>query len=423
MQFVDTMFLAWHSPEGIAAAGFAGMLAWTFSSLIIGTVGYTGVVTANNVGAGLEQKIGPSIWQGILLACVGGLLTFLASFATGPFFRLVGHDIQIQAMESTYLRILLMGGVFHYAQVALAGFFSGRGDNFRLMAAQLIGQLVNIILDYCLIFGKFGFPKLGVAGAALATVAAAFVSLLLMGFMFLRHQHRQRYQSHCWRPHLPPIRQLLRFGLPSGMQMATDASLWSIFQLVIGRIGTVELAATAIVFRLNMLAFMPVLGISRAMATLVGQCHGRRDSRGVLEYLCHGTVVCQLWMMAIALTYALFPEQYLALFKSDGGNIAFAEVAKTGVQLLRFVAIYCLADAINIALCSGLQAVGDTKWTSKVLIVASLILILILFYADFRNWGVMGIWAIVTVYIVVLPPVWYFRIRQGKWQKIRIVGQ
>lgn len=422
MQFADAMFLARYSSDAIAAAGMGGMVSWLISSLFIGIVGYTSVVTANNVGAGQENKIGIVNWQGMYLACVAGAITFLMGFGVEPLFRLIGHAPEIQVLEAEYLRVFLFGNVTFFLQAALSGFFSGRGDNFRLMAAQMFGQLMNVGLDYCMIFGEYGFPEWGVAGAAWATVISTGMSVAVMMFMFLMRKNRQRYHTHRWHLHMGIVGRLLRFGLASGIQMWIDAMVWTIFLLVIGRIGTVELAATSIAFRLNGLAFMPVVGLSRGMGTLVGQCHGARDFKGAIRYMCHGTMMSQVWMLFVALTFVLFPDTYFGMFSNDGqrGTVSFEEVVSTGRVLLYFVGAYCLGDAINIALSSALHSVGDTKWTSIVMSAITFVLAAVLIFAGYRRWGLYEIWTCATVFILILPPLWIYRIHSGHWKSIRV---
>lgn len=422
MQFADAMFLAKYSPDAIAASGMGGMVSWMVSSLFVGIVGYTSVITANNIGAHQEDKVGCVNWQGIYLALMAGVLTVLLGFLTAPFFRLVGHAPEIQALESEYLRVLLFGNVVFFVQASLGGYFSGRGDNVRLMAAQMSGQALNVVLDYALIFGKWGLPEMGVTGAALATVLSGLLPIAIMLAYFLRRDARERYHTHHWRLHWGIMARLLRFGVASGIQMWIDAALWTLFLVIIGRLGTVELAATSITYRLNSLAFMPIIGLARGMGTLAGQRHGAREFQEVVAYICHCLVMSEIWMISIAATYALLPEWYFRMFSADGsrGTVDFAEVLATGKTLLRFVAVYCLGDACNIALSIGLHSVGDTRWTSIMMSIVTLILVAVLLYAGYAHWGLYPIWTAATVFILALPPIWIFRLRQGNWKAIRV---
>ena len=337
MQFTDAMFLSWYSPVAIAASGTAGMLSWLTTSLIIGTVSYTGTITANQVGAGQDDKIGSVNWQGLYLALFCGVITAFLGLGTDWFFKVVGHAEELRVLEAEYLKILLFGGALSFAQCSLSGFFSGRADNMRLMIAQLTGQIANVVMDYAMIFGKWGCPEMGVGGAAWATVLSNLFPLSMMLWWFFDHKNAERYKSRSdWRFRWSVAKQLLRFGLPSGFQMCMDAFLWTLFLLVIGRMGTVELAATTIAFRLNQLAFVPIFGVSRAISTLAGQSHGERNYKNALAYMGHGLVLCQIWMTFIAFTFAVFSRQYFMLFRAPlGMKLLSAMIVRSSVISFR----------------------------------------------------------------------------------------
>ena len=422
MGFTDGMFLAKYSPEAIGASGMSGMVNWLVASLFIGVVGYAGTITANNIGAQREDMIGSVIWQSVYLAFAFGAVSFLLGFLAEPLYQLIGHDDVVRQYETDYLRIALFGNVTFFLSAALAGFMSGRGDNVRLMLAQLSGQLLNILLDYLMIFGHLGLPEMGVAGAALATVLSALLPSFILLCYFLRKSSRERYHSGKWRINVAIICKLWRFGIANGIQMCIDATLWSVFLLLIGRIGAVELSATAIAFRLNNLTIMPIIGLARGMSTLVGQRHGARDHDGAVMYICHGLALSELWMFAIGIAYVVFAGEFLDMFSTSEHRDAvdFAEVRRIGCTLLMFVAGYSIFDAFNITLSSGLHAVGDTKWTS--IVVCSIILAVtgILVVIAHLGGGIYAIWTTATLFIVLLPIVWILRLRSGRWRHIRV---
>ncbi len=418
MQFVDAMFLAWHSPVSIAASGSAGCIAYTISSFLLGIVGYTSVLTSNYVGANKNAKVGSAVWQGIHIGFFFGIFTFILSFFSMLFFRLCGHEPVLAHEEGVYLQILLAGGIFHFIVAALSGFFSGRADNTRLMVATLAGHGVNIIGDYVLIFGKFGFPEMGIAGAAVATVGSALVPLLILSWMFLSRTNRRIFST--WRHRglkWEMMRNLLAFGTPSGLVQMTDAIMWSIFLIIMGRFGEVVLASSTVVFRLNSLSLMPVIGIARAASAFVGQCHGRRDHRETVAYMWRGAILCYVWMVVVSATFIIFPEAYFRMFFEEGCP-NHAELVKTSTYFIYFVCFYCLADSLNVSLCMSLQAVGDTKWISAVQTTAAVLLSCLLLLADRCNASVTFIWTMATTYIVCLPPFWIWRLCKGKWKTI-----
>lgn len=422
MQFVDTVLIGKYSPEAIAAIGMSSMMSWLIACFFAGAVGYTSVVTANNIGAGYDEKIGSGIWQGVFLAAGGALFALFLSFFVTPFFELCGHEGNIRQWESDYLRILLYGSFPFLASCALSGFFSGRGDNVRLMLAQLAGQIANIFLDYAMIFGKFGFPEMGVSGAAWATSLSELLPVVIMcGFFFCR-RNREKYHTLAWRPNRVQMVNLIRFGSANGFVGYVDTLFWAVFLVVTGRIGTVAMAATTIAFRLNNLSFMPVIGLARAMGTLTGNANGARDYENVRSYMCHGMVLSEIWMGLVAISFVCWPNFYLQFFSHGDGSDpeSFREIAETTIVLMRFVAIYSVGDAINVSMMSGLCSVGDTKWTSIIMTVFSGTLTALMFVAAAWHWSLYSIWTFATAYVLALPVLWLWRLKSGAWMKFRV---
>jgi len=140
-----------------------------------------------------------------------------------------------------------------------------------------MGNIINMVLNYIMIFGHFGFPELGVKGAAIATLIATLFNLIVFAFVAINRDHETRYRILSgWRLQLSLFLRLLRFGFPSGLQFFILYLSVSIFILLVGRLGTITLAATSIAFNINMLAFMPMVGFGMAVMILVGQYQGKK---------------------------------------------------------------------------------------------------------------------------------------------------
>jgi MATE family multidrug resistance protein len=423
MHLADSLMLSWHSSAGMAAAGTAGMCSWLIVCFFIGLLHYTSDMTANYVGAGAPEHIGDVIWQGNILALICGL-GLIALYPLFPvMFSWFGHAPDLQTMEIGYFRIVLLFYPFHCLQCSLTGFFSGRGDNHRLMASQLAGQVTNIVLDYALIFGKLGLPRTGINGAAWATGISQIVSFAILLAFFFSKQNRQLYRtaSPNWRS--PVImRNLLRFGIPTGIRFFVDSFVWTLLLVFIGRLGTVELTASNIAFRINSVAFLPLIGLTEALRTMAGKAHGRQDHEETIQCMFIGTLLCQIWMGLVALSYFFFSNQYYAMFKSQdpAETVSFQDICSTGVIILRFVAVNCFFDGINMALISGLQAVGDTQWTTKALSIAAGLLTVALVLTDYLHGGIILIWLWASLYIILIAPVWILRIRSRKWEAIKV---
>lgn len=420
MQFIDGLFVARYSAEAVAALGPAFMASFCFGSLMSGAVSYTCVLTAHYHGAGQFTRIGPAVWQGLRLAVIAGLLTAVVGFSGKPVFAWIGHEPQVQAYEIQYFAIISYGMIGSFLSTALGGFFAGRGKMLVVMNVQVAAVLLNTVLAYGLIFGRLGLPEWGIGGAAAATVIAQACSAVVFLILFLRRENREAF--HTWsgrRRDDQMMARLLKFGVPNGFRFFLEIASWSWFLFVVGRIGTTELAATTIAWRINGVAFFPIVGLSEAVRVLVGQAQGRNDPDTSGHITWQGLLLAQVWMMVTAVLFLVFPHGWYALFMGTAPDAA--PVTGLGVVLLRYVAAYCLLDAVNILVCGSLVAAGDTRWTLGASAIAFGLFLLVLWGADHWRWGLHAEWWIATLFVMILAVVWLIRFSSGRWKMIRVI--
>jgi multidrug resistance protein, MATE family len=422
--FVDRMFLAWYSPAALAASTPAGILNFTLMSLFIGTAGYVSTFVAQYVGAGRDERIGPTIWQGLYVALVGTIIILLLIPLADPVFRLIGHDPEIRRYEVVYFRVLCLGAFPAIAASALSGFFSGRGETWPVMWANLLATAVNIVLDYLLIFGVGGFPEMGIGGAAIATNISMIAALLVyFGLMLRRDRDGRFHVIRGWRFDPALFSRILRFGLPSGVQFFVDLAGFTIFLLIVGRLGTASLAATNIAFNINTLAFMPMMGLGMAITILVGQHLGRENPRLAERCVTSGLRITLLYMGAVALLYVLAPGVFLAPYAWRAEAGSFDEIGRLATVLLRFVALYSLFDVLSIVYAAALKGAGDTRFVMLMMAGLSggvLILPTYLAVERFRG-GILAGWTIATAYVSLLGVAFYLRFRAGQWKDMRVI--
>ena len=191
MTFTDRVFLANYSINAIAAALPAGIIAYVFLIFFADAAGYVSVVIAQYTGAGALQRVGSAMWQAIYFALISWLIMMGLSFGAGPLFRLVGHSAEVQQLEVIYFRVLCLGSGIHIIGMSLSSFFTGRGVTRPVMIIYIIAMLLNVPLDYALIYGIWIFPEMGILGAALATVFSWTTATLMLGlFVFARENDR-----------------------------------------------------------------------------------------------------------------------------------------------------------------------------------------------------------------------------------------
>jgi MATE family multidrug resistance protein len=423
-EFVDRMFLSWYSPLTIAAAMPSGILFFTILSLFIGTASYVNTFVAQYTGAGKQERIGASLWQGLYLSLVGAAIILpLGALASG-LFDFIGHPDGVRELEAVYFRILCYGAVFPIANGVLGAFFTGRGKPWPVMNVNLLATAVNVVFNYLLIFGHFGFPELGIAGAAISTIFSGFVAFLVYVLLILRPAHRLSYAIlRSWRLDRELMGRLLRYGFPNGVQFFIDVFGFTVFVLLIGRLGTTELAATNITLNINQLAFMPMIGLGMAISILVGQYVGEGNTALAQRSVYSGAAACFLYMGLIALAYVLAPDFFIRFFAPRSGGEAFREIRDVAVVLLRFVAVYSIFDTMNIVFASGIKGAGDTRFVMVMILVLSALVLVIPSYLvlEVFHRGIYAAWIFVTAYISLMGCGFLLRFLQGKWKAMRVI--
>ncbi len=422
--FVDRMFLSWYSAEAIAASMPAGMLNFMIMSLFIGTASFAGTFVAQYYGAGRFDKIGKIVWQGFYVGLAGGLVhLFIMPFAS-HIFNFAGHAPGIRVYEIVYFRILCLGAAPAIAASSFSGFFSGRGRPWPVMWISFLQTAVNLILDYCLIFGKLGFPEMGIAGAAAATVISAFFAFAVYAVLLRKKEFHKFFGAPgVMRFDTALFKRLMHFGLPNGIQFFIDTAGFAIFIMLMGRLGVLELAASNIAFNINTLAFMPMIGTGIAVSILVGQNLGKNDADTAERSVYSGFHLTFIYMAAIAFLYVAVPDIFIRPFAPRIYPGDFENIHRTAVVLLRFIAFYCLFDTMNIIFLSALRGAGDTRYTMKMIIVASAFILVIPAYVAIILLGrnVYYAWFIATAYITILGFSFLFRFMKGKWKHMRVI--
>ena len=420
--FVNRMFLTWYSRDALAAALPAGMLSFTVVSFFMGTASYVNTFVAQYSGAGHPERVGKAMWQGVyfcLLAgvCILGLIPF-----AGPIFEWVGHDPEVRVLETAYFRIICVTGPTVMG-VVFSAFFTGRGKTMTVMWVNFAATGLNILLDYAWIFGNWGFPSWGIRGAAWATVAARYFSAGLFLVLVLRRRYREEFNTLSgWRPDWPLFRRLMRFGLPNGVQFMLEILAFSMFILLVGRLGSVPLAATNIASNINTLAFLPMLGMGMSVSTLVGRYMGRDRADLAERSTWSGLHLALTYMGTMAAGYVLLPGLFLKPFESGADPEAFAPVWGICVVLLRFVAVYSLFDAMYIIFSAGVKGAGDTRFVMLVsLLMSWTVMVIPVYVSVVYGWGLYIAWTFTATYVILAGTVFLFRFRGGKWKTMRVI--
>jgi MATE family multidrug resistance protein len=371
-----------------------------------GIAGYASVFIAQYHGAGNREMCSRVLWQGVYFALLAGVLYPTVILPVGDWYlQAMGHDPDILAAERTYFRVLAWGAVFPLVATAFSSFYSGRGATRTVMLVSAAAAVLNIVLNYGLIFGAWGMPEWGIYGAAVATnIGAAFSTLVYLLLISQSHWRREygTWRFAAFRRHT--FARLIRFGGPSGVSLALDIMAFTMFVLFIGRLGRIELIASNITLAINSLAFMPMLGLSIATGIVVGHHIGERRIAAAER-----TTYAGVKLVHIFQSNRIEPD-------------VFADVIRHARILLALIAIMGILDALNTVFSGALKGAGDTWFCMWSNVVIAWVIFVPPLYLMVEVWRVAASYAYVwlLVYVLLLASVYTWRFRRGTWKTIEI---
>jgi len=318
---------------------------------------------------------------------------------------------------------LCFGSWFALITPALSGFYAGRGKTKTVFQINIIGIIANVILDYILIFGNFGFPELGITGAALASICASVIMDAIFIFLIFSKKNARKYGTRNIKPDIDFIKRLFKFGFPNGIQFFFDMSSFTFFVIVIGTLGRLELSATNIALNINHLFFMPLVGCGITTSILVGNYLGK--NKASIAVLCVKTAVktVSIYMGAVILAFIFIPNVFIYPFSKGSEALIIEQIRPMTINLLRFVALYSLFDPLNIIFASAVKGAGDTAFVMKFASAAAVFIWAIPLYlvVVVFNLGVYAGWSVTVIYALICAAVFYLRYRTNKWKKMRVI--
>ncbi|MDR2460985.1 MAG: MATE family efflux transporter [Deltaproteobacteria bacterium] len=430
MMFTDRIFLANYSLEAIAASLPAGVMKFTITSIFIGIVGYTQVFVAQYTGAGQHNRAGATLWQGLYISLIFGFGHYFF-FLLGPgLFTLAGHDPSIVALEMEYFRVLIYGTPLELMMVTMSAFLCAIGRARLVMLVNLAGMVLNIPLDYILIFGLGSGPDaliqpMGVYGAALATVFSwAFNFLLLSFFIFTNRMEKSHGTRSNFVLDWQLFKRLLRFGYPSGIQLFMEIFAFGFFAFVVGKLGLFYLSANNIVFSIEALSFFPMVGLGQAVSILVGNAIGRGAPKDGESVTVSGIVLSTSFVFIMLFMFLIFPEPLLGIFMSNSLDPQEASnLTRVGTIILRFVVIYCLFDGLYLCCFGAVKGAGDVWYPMFAMafwaVVGLILPIIALFYLGWAN--IYSLWAVLVFYVLAVTATGVHRFLSRKWMVMKVI--
>ena len=421
MSFVDFVMVSRLGTEAQAAITPAGISLFCIIAFGMGLTTSVTTLVSQSFGRGRFADCSAYAWQGLYIGLAVGVAALPVWLLVPGFFAFAGHTPAVQAMEVTYVRIGIPGIAPTIAAAALANFFNGVHRPAVGMIASVIANVFNGVANYALIFGHWGFEAMGIGGAAWATLAAATLQAAIMLYWLLRPQVHRRFDSRrTMRPSLRRLRILIWLGLPAGAHQLAELVAWTVFLVfLVGRFGTVHLAAANLAFKLTELAFMPTVGLGIALTSAVGKTIGQQRRDLARLNARWAAIMAVGYMSAIGLCY-------LTMGRTLAGSLTVdSQVTEVAVVLLVFCAVFQVFDGLYIVYTHALRGAGDNHWPAAVTVLYLAFLLVGAGYVVaiiVPQWQSFGPWAVATVYVALIGVTLWARFVFGPWERIDLLG-
>jgi len=368
MNFVDTV-MAGRLPEkeiALAALGIGGAVWSSMLMFVLGTLMVVQPSVAQLDGAQMKSEAASQTRQALWIALVLGVPFFLLCYFSEPLLTWFRIDPVIVPQAASYLRAVSWGAP-GLSLVFLLRFFSeGTGNTWPTMFYGVAGALLNIPLNYVMMFGKLGFPALGTVGCGYATSIVIWLQFLLLVLYIAMHRHYRPFalMSHLEKPDWRKIWSLLKVGLPIAVSIFVEGSLFVGAALLIGRLGPVPAASHLIAINFSALMFMIPIGLSSAVSIRVGNAIGRKDMEAARYAGLIGILIIMGFQTVSFTGMLVFPELIVGIYTDD------PVVAPLAVSLLFYAAIFQYPDGLQMVAAGTLRGYKDTRMPMLYMVIS-----------------------------------------------------
>ena len=368
---VDSIFVSNYDPDALTAVSLAFPIQILIISVGVGTgVGINSLVS-RRLGEGKKEAANKAAAHGILLGIICGVVfAILGALFTKLFFEGFTDNQKVIDFGSSYIYIVMFGSISVFLQINVEKTLQATGNMMYPMLFQLSGAITNIIFDPILIFGLFGFPELGVAGAALATVMGQTVAMSLSLYIFFKKSHDVEIKLKGFKYDAKTVKEIYKVGLPSIIMQSIGAILTTSLNLILIGFSESAVSVLGVYYKLQSFVFMPVFGLTQGIMPIIGFNFGARKRKRMMDALKIGTVGALIILTLGMLVFVTIPDKLLAIFEAND------EVMSIGVVAFRTIAFSFLPAAVGIMFSTMFQAIGMGTKSLWISILRQLVLIL-----------------------------------------------
>ncbi|ADO77469.1 MATE family efflux transporter [Halanaerobium praevalens] len=417
-QIVDMMMVGRLGASSVAAIGLT-MQPVFFSTALASALGVgTTALVSRFTGSNQNKKAASVLQQSILMSLIFSVFFAFIFYLSAPKLLIfMGGEAEVIKLGTGYLRMISPGFIFMVLAFIVTAALRGAGETKTPMKVNILVNILNIFGNYLFIFGNFGFPKLGVNGAALATtLSRSLGGIILLTLTFTNYSVLKMKIEGFFRFDLNLIKRVLKVGIPTAMEESVRRLAQLLFIRVIASLGTTAFAAHQISLNAESISYMPGFGIAVAATTIVGQNLGAKNPEGAEKGTFEAWKIGSLIMGFMALILLIFPEQLVKLYTTDPEIITKASLN------LRIIALAQIPMGTQFIFAGALRGAGDTKAVFYSTAISTWIFRLLLGYILVHplGLGLFGAWSAMVIDWIVRGSYVIYRFKKGNWKLINI---
>ena len=404
---VDSIFVAKLSENALTAVTLVFPMQNLMIALAAGTgVGFN-VLLSQGLGAKNLEKSDSAANNGIFLVLVNTIIFILIGlFAAAPFIHSQTSDASIQADGIAYLQIICFLSVGAFIQITMERLLQATGRTLLSMVSQITGAVTNIILDPIMIFGLFGFPKMGVAGAALATVIGQFLGASVGTFLNLKYNKEIHISlKRIFKPRLHTIKPIYFIAIPSILMMSIGSIMTYAMNVILIAFSTTATAVFGVYFKLQSFFFMPVFGLNNGLIPVLSFNFGAKNKKRIDESLRFALSLAFVIMLIGTITFELIPGTLLNMFNASD------DMKGMGITALRTIAVHFPLAAVGIVLSSVFQAFGQSIYSLIVSVMRQLVVLIPAAWLLAQTGTVNNVWwaFLIAEVISLITSIFFFK--------------
>ncbi len=419
LHLIDTIMLGWYGVLPLAAGVLASS---TFFVIFVMGAGFAKAVMPMVAAAHAQddtRQVRRVARMGLWLSILFGALTYPIFWYSEALLLALGQKPEVALLAQDYLRIAGLGMIPALLVMVLKSYLSALEKTQVVLWVTVAALPLNAALNWALIFGNWGAPEMGVQGAAIATVAVQVFSLILVAVYagFLPALARYHLFQRFWRPDWPGFKAVFRLGWPMGLTGLAESGLFQASALMMGWIGTAELAAHGIALEITALTFMVHVGLSNAVTVRTGRAHGAQDRLALRHGAQTGVALSLLFASVTVVIFLAFPTVLISPFLNPADPDRTL-IITTGTALLACAALFQLADSMQVMALGLLAGVQDTKVPMLLASVSYWVVGIpaSYFLAFPMGYGGVGLWLglVIGLSVAAVTMMWRF------WSKTKI---